>query len=63
MQRATASLNSALAPEGDLRYQLGGTLSQLDQMAKSLQQLSEFLTRNPNSLLFGRKPAPALKQQ
>lgn len=62
LQKATASLNSALAPEGDLRYQLGGTLSQLDQMAKSLQQLSEFLTRNPNSLLFGRKPAPALKQ-
>ena len=62
LQRTTGSLNSALAPDGDLRYQLGSTLSQVDEMAKALQQLSEFLQRNPNSLLFGRKPAAGTKQ-
>ncbi len=61
LRKTLGSLNSTLAPEGDLRYQLGGTLSQLDTMAKALQQLADFLQRNPNSLIFGRKPAPAPK--
>lgn len=61
LQKTSGALNSTLAPEGDLRYQLSGTLAQLNGMAKSLQQLSEFLERNPNSLLFGRKPAPGTK--
>lgn len=62
LQKTTGNLNSTLAPEGDLRYQLGGTLNQLGDMARSLQQLSEFLERNPNSLLFGRKPSPKTKE-
>ena len=61
LRKTLGSLNSTLAPEGDLRYQLGGTLSQLDTMAKALQQLADFLQRNPNSLIFGRKPAPGPK--
>jgi paraquat-inducible protein B len=62
LQQTSGSLNSALAPDGDLRYQLGSTLSQLNGMAKALQQLADFLQRNPNSLIFGRKPAPGTKQ-
>lgn len=62
LQKTTGVLNSTLAPEGDLRYQLGGTLNQLGDMARSLQQLSEFLERNPNSLLFGRKPPAKTKE-
>jgi paraquat-inducible protein B len=62
LQQTTGSLNSTLAPDGDLRYQLSGTLAEVDRMAKSLQQLADFLQRNPNSLLFGRKPAPGNKQ-
>jgi paraquat-inducible protein B len=62
LQKTTGSLNSTLAPDGDLRYQLSGTLAQLNNMAKALEQLSEFLQRNPNSLIFGRKPAPGAKQ-
>ncbi len=61
LQKTSGSLTSTLAPEGDLRYQLSGTLGQLNEMAKSLQQLSDFLKRNPNSLIFGRKPAPGTK--
>jgi paraquat-inducible protein B len=62
LQKTSGSVNSTLAPDGDLRYQLSGTLSQLNNMAKALEQLSEFLERNPNSLIFGRKPAPGTKQ-
>jgi paraquat-inducible protein B len=61
LRKTLGSLNSTVAPDGDLRYQLGGTLAQLNNMAKSLQQLADFLQRNPNSLIFGRKPAPVTK--
>ena len=56
LQKTTQQVNSTLAPEGELRYGLTGTLGELGEMAKSLQRLSEFLERNPNSLIFGRKP-------
>ena len=56
LQKTTTRIDSTLAPEGDLRYQLNGTLGELGEMAKSLQRLSEFLERNPNALIFGRKP-------
>ena len=63
LQKTTTQLNSTLSPDGDLRYELNGTLGQLGEMAKSLQRLSEFLERNPNSLIFGRKPPANPKQQ
>lgn len=56
LQKTTQQVNSTLAPEGELRYGLTGTLGELGEMARSLQRLSEFLERNPNSLIFGRKP-------
>ena len=56
LQKTTTQINSTLAPEGDLRYQLNGTLGELGEMAKSLERLSEFLERNPNALIFGRNP-------
>ena len=62
LQKTTVQLNSTLSPEGDLRYQLNGTLGQLGDMAKSLQRLSEFLERNPNALIFGHKPPANPKQ-
>jgi paraquat-inducible protein B len=56
LQKTAGQVNSTLAPEGDLRTQLTGTLGHLGEMAESLKRLSEFLERNPNSLIFGRKP-------
>jgi paraquat-inducible protein B len=61
-RKTAVQVNSVLAPQGDLRYQLSGTLSQVGDMAKSLQRLSEFLERNPNALIFGRKPQAKSQQ-
>jgi paraquat-inducible protein B len=59
LQRSTAELNQLLKPDSSLRYQLDSSLSQINSAAASIQQLSDFLQRHPNSILFGRKPANA----
>ena len=56
LQASTAELNRMLKPNSGFRYQLDSSLSQIGAAADALQRLSEFLERNPNSLLFGRKP-------
>jgi paraquat-inducible protein B len=59
LQKSTADLNQILKPDSNLRYQLDSLLSQISAAAASIQQLSDFLQRHPNSILFGRKPANA----
>ncbi|MGA8655782.1 MAG: MlaD family protein [Chthoniobacterales bacterium] len=56
LQASTAELNRMLKPNSGFRYQLDSSLSQIGAAADALQRLSEFLERNPNSILFGRKP-------
>ncbi len=56
LDQAAVQVDSALAVHGDLRSQLTDTLGELGEMAQALQRLSEFLERNPNSIIFGRKP-------
>ena len=56
LDSASKSLNLMLSQRSDFRYQLDSTLSQLGSAADAVQRLSEFLERNPNSILFGRKP-------
>jgi paraquat-inducible protein B len=55
LQKATGELNKLLKPDSSLRYQLDGSLSQINAAAESIQRLSDFLQRHPNSLIFGRK--------
>jgi paraquat-inducible protein B len=55
LQKATAELNRLLKPDSGLRYQLDASLSQIGAAAESIQRLSDFLQRHPNSLIFGRK--------
>jgi paraquat-inducible protein B len=55
LQKATAELNRLLKPDSGLRYQLDASLSQISAAAESIQRLSDFLQRHPNSLIFGRK--------
>ena len=55
LQTSTAELARLLKPDSSLRYQLDGSLSQINAAAESIQRLSEFLQRHPNSILFGRK--------
>lgn len=56
LQKGTAELARLLKPDSSLRYQLDNSLSQISAAAASIQQLSDFLHRHPNSLIFGRKP-------
>jgi paraquat-inducible protein B len=57
LQSATAHLDKMLSTNSSFRYQLDSALSQIGTAADSLRRLSEFLERNPNSIIFGRKPA------
>jgi paraquat-inducible protein B len=57
LQSATAKLDKMLSSSSNFRYQLDSALSQIGSAADSLRRLSEFLERNPNSIIFGRKPA------
>ncbi len=57
LQAATSNLDEMLSSNSSFRYQLDSTLSQIGSAADALQRLSEFLERNPNSIIFGRKPA------
>jgi paraquat-inducible protein B len=56
LQRSTAELNQILKPDSSFRYQLDSSLSEINAAAASIQQLSDFLQRHPNSILFGRRP-------
>jgi paraquat-inducible protein B len=59
LEEATRDLDKMLSSNSSFRYQLDSTLSQIGSAADALQRLSEFLERNPNSIIFGRKPTKA----
>jgi paraquat-inducible protein B len=59
LQKSTVELDQVLKPDSAFRYQLDSSLSEISAAAASIQQLSDFLQRHPNSILFGRKPANA----
>jgi paraquat-inducible protein B len=59
LQKSTVQLDQILKPDSSFRYQLDSSLSEISAAAASIQQLSDFLQRHPNSILFGRKPANA----
>jgi paraquat-inducible protein B len=61
LQKSTAELAQLLKPDSSLRYQLDSSLSEISAAAASIQGLSDFLTRHPNSLIFGRKPDKAAR--
>lgn len=46
-----------IAPQAPLRRDLEATLDQLSEAARSAAELAEFLKRNPNAVLSGRKTA------
>jgi paraquat-inducible protein B len=61
LQKSAAELAQLLKPDSSLRYQLDSSLSEISAAAAAIQQLSDFLTRHPNSLIFGRKPNKAVQ--
>lgn len=42
-----------LQPTSPLYFQMSETLRQLDETAKAIQKLSDYISRNPDSLIFG----------
>jgi paraquat-inducible protein B len=65
MKTANVALNQAdqtlrtaqgsLAPSSPLFYEINGTLSEIRSAARSLRTLADYLERNPNALLTGKR--------
>ena len=59
-RRAMQDLRDLLAPNGNFRVGLGAALDQLAESTQALGELANYLERNPNALISGRKaPAPS----
>ncbi len=56
LRRGIQDLGAMIEPDARLRTDLSLTLEQLGNAANAIADLAEFLHRNPNSLLTGRKP-------
>jgi paraquat-inducible protein B len=56
-QDTLASVQMTLGPSSPLNYELEQTLEQTSSAARSLRQLSDYLERNPGSLVRGRYTA------
>lgn len=52
-----AQAERSIRPNSPLSYQFTKTMGQLEKTGKSLQQLSEYIHRNPDTLIFGRQKA------
>ena len=52
---AAESVHKLLGPQSGLGEEAGRTLQQVREAAESLQQLADFLERNPNALITGKK--------
>jgi paraquat-inducible protein B len=56
-QVAAQSASGTLGPDGVLATQLPGLLQQVNDAARSLRELADFLQRHPEALLNGRRQA------
>ena len=55
---AAAAARNFIAAQGGLGEEAGRALQQLGEAAASVQRLADFLERNPNALISGRKAGP-----
>jgi len=53
------SVNGLMAPNSPVGYELVKTLRELSEAARTLRILADYLERNPNSVVFGRKEVKA----
>lgn len=56
MRLAVEDLRDVLAPEAPLRRDVAIALEQIGNAARSIGDLADYLSRNPNALISGRKP-------
>ncbi len=55
VQQTMGAADAALSGDSPLQQNLGGTLQELQRMARSLRVLSDYLSGHPEALLRGRK--------
>ena len=55
VQQTMGTADAALSGDSPLQQNLGGTLQELQRMARSLRVLSDYLSGHPEALLRGRK--------
>jgi len=55
VRRTLADARTLLSPEGSAGVHMEKALESADQAARSLRELADFLQRNPNALLVGKK--------
>jgi paraquat-inducible protein B len=55
-QETLKAVSATVGPESPLNYQLGQTLTDLSEAARSMRDLADYLDRNPDALLRGRSP-------
>jgi paraquat-inducible protein B len=56
-QEMLAAVQMTLGPNSPLNYELAQTLEQTSSAARSLRELSDYLRRNPSSVVRGRYPS------
>lgn len=56
LRQSLQNVRDMLAPQAPLRRDLAVTMDEVAEAARSLRALADFLNRNPNALLSGRKP-------
>lgn len=54
-QDTAESLRKLMGPQSALNEKVGETLRQITEAAESLQQLADFIERNPEALIMGKK--------
>jgi paraquat-inducible protein B len=58
-QETMKGVNSMMAPNSPVGYELVKTLRELSEAARALRVLADYLERNPNAVLFGRNEVKA----
>ena len=55
LRQSLQNVRDLLAPQAPLRRDVAVTMDELAEAARSIRALADFLNRNPNALLSGRK--------
>jgi paraquat-inducible protein B len=57
-RQGVQDVRGVLSPQAPLRRDVEAALGQFNEAARAVSELAEFLTRHPNAILTGKKPAP-----
>ena len=54
LKDVTANLNDMSSDDSKFRYDLEKTMEALTRASKSVETLTDYLSRNPNAIIFGK---------